>query len=701
MTDNKKDILWRVYLLYFSVFFFGIVIIARIIHIQFVEGDIWKNKSKEMTMRYFPVEEMRGSILAMDGSILATSIPIFDLRMDLATNHVKENFSKKVDSLASSLSNLFKDRSKREYKNLLIQAFKEQDRFLLLQKDINYNQLKEVRRFPLFRDGRFKGGMVIVEKNRREMPFKMLAMRTIGYEKEGVTVGLEGSYNKYLRGMSGRVLMQKLSNGRWKPVENKNDIEPKDGNDIVTTIDVTLQDVAEDALYRCLFSNKAEYGCVIVMEVKSGEIRAIANLGLRPDSTYGETMNYAISDRGEPGSTFKLASLMVALEDNQINLDDTVDIENGVHYFFSQKMKDSHPTPLRRISVKKAFEISSNVGISKVIYKAYYQNPENWVNGLYRMSLNKPLELDIPGEKRPIIKAAESKEFSKYYSLPWMSIGYELALTPIQTLTFYNAVANDGVMVKPMFVREIRQSGEVVESFEPQIINKAICSKSTISKAKEMLEGVVLNGTGKKLFNTVYSIAGKTGTAKIAKDSKGYDSTNYKASFVGYFPADHPKYTIIVIVNKPRAGKFYGGEISAPVFKEIADKVYATQLDLHEDKSNISISRDLPRTLDANRYDLSKVMATLGYPHQLDESSQWVTQVADSTRLVFQGKTQPNGLVPDVTGMGAKDAIYLLERSGYRVRIKGKGAIIRQSPEPGTKSTKNKTVTLELASLQP
>ncbi|MCX6272915.1 MAG: penicillin-binding protein [Bacteroidetes bacterium] len=700
MKDKKKDILWRVYLVYFSVIIFGLTIIGRIIHIQFIEGDIWRNKAKEMTYRYFPVDEMRGSILAADGSMLATSVPIFDLRMDLNTNYYTEDFFQaNVDSLSYCLSRLFGDKSRREYKNMIEQAYKESDGFLLLKRNVTYSQLKKVRTFPIFRLGRYKGGLVVVEKSRRELPFKMLASRTIGFEREGVNVGLEGGYNKYLRGVSGRVLMRTLSNGAYMPVDSKTDIEPKDGNDIVTTLDVTFQDVAEDALTRCLIANEADHGCAILMEVKTGEIRAIANLTRMEDGSYAEMMNYAISEASEPGSTFKLPSLMVALEDKVIDLNDTVDTEGGRHWYFSQLMRDSHAGGYGRISVKKAFELSSNVGISKIIYKSYYQNPQAWVDGLYRMSLNKPLELDINGEARPIIKSTKNPLWSKFYSLAWMSVGYEVAVTPLQILTFYNAVANDGVMVKPMFVREIRESGLTIESFEPQIINKAICSKSTIKMARQILEGVVKEGTAKNLFSTVYQIAGKTGTAQIANEADGYDHVNYKASFVGYFPADHPKYSCIVVVNNPTKGVYYGGAVAAPVFKEIADKVYATTLDIHQENEVTTISKDIPKVLAANRYDIGKVVTTLGFTHTADVGSVWLQQVADSTRLYFRPKSMTDGAVPDVTGMSAKDAVFLMEKNGLRVRILGKGAIKRQSLLPGTKAAKNTLVTLELATL--
>ncbi len=698
--ENKKDILWRVYLIYFSVVVFSLLIVGRIIQIQFVQGDHWKKKSKELSIRYFPIDEMRGSILACDGSILATSIPIFDLRMDVSETLFKEDFLyAHIDSLAFCLNQLFHDRSQKDYKSLILNAWKDQDRFLLLKRNITYGQLKKVKTFPILRLGQFKGGLIAIEKSRRELPFRMLAARTIGFERGGVSVGLEGGYNKYLKGESGKRLMRRLANGVWIPIDSDTDIEPKDGNDILTTIDITFQDVAEDALYRCLLENEADHGCAILMEVETGAIRAISNLTRKKDGTYGELMNYAISECTEPGSTFKLPSLMVALEDGLVDLDDTVDTEGGQHHYFNQTMKDSHAGGYGRISVKKAFELSSNVGISKVIYRSYYENPQKFIDGLNRMSINQPLGLEINGEAKPLIKSTKNPIWSKYYSLAWMSVGYEVGITPLSLLTFYNAVANNGKMVRPMFVKEIRQSGTVIESFEPYVINKSICSKETIGKARAILEGVVTNGTAKHLFNTTYSIAGKTGTAQIANDSAGYDHVNYKATFVGYFPADHPKYSCIVVVNNPTAGKFYGGAVAAPVFKEIADKVYATQLDIHQNKpDSAAIASGPPRVLAASTADLNTVYNTLGFRATTEEGSLWQEHYSDSTGNGFRARTFTDNCVPNVVGMGAKDGVYLLERNGLKVRVIGKGIIRNQSIEPGTKIQKKQIVTLELKS---
>ena len=700
MKDAKRDILWRVYLVYLAVLIFGIIIIARVAHIQFVEGDELKKKVEQNTLRYFPIDEIRGTILDCDGSILATSVPIFDIGMDLGTGYYDdEYFRENVDSLARNLSKLFMDKSRMEYKRLLEQGWEDKDRYLPLKRNVTYTQLKKMRRFPIFRLGRFKGGLVAVEKSKREIPFQQLAARTIGFERKGYKVGLEGGYSQYLEGVSGKRLMRKLSNGDWMPVSNKNEIEPKDGYDIVTTIDINIQDVAENALMRCLQQNEADHGCAILMEVQTGHIKAIANLTRMGNGSYQEVMNYALAEASEPGSTFKLMSLMVALEDEKIRITDTVDCGSGVYFFCNQQMRD-HDGGLGRLSVKQIFEHSSNIGVSKIIYKSYIKEPEKFVDGLYRMGLNKSLEIDIPGEANPKIKSTKSKAWTDCYSLAWMSVGYELAITPMQTLNFYNAVANNGVMVKPMFVKEIRQSGQVIKSFSPEITNKAICSEKTIKSARAMLEGVVTNGTARNVLNAVYKIAGKTGTAQIANLSDGYDHENYKASFAGYFPADNPRYSCIVVVNNPSKGKIYGSAVAAPVFKEIADKVYATQLDIHQEKKNIPDSPDLPFANGGYQRDLQNIYTALSYQYTTpDASSVWVATISDSTGTSIQPRNFMEGSIPNVTGMSVKDGVYLLEKMGLKVRLSGKGVIRKQNPAAGTKYTTRTLVSLELASL--
>jgi cell division protein FtsI (penicillin-binding protein 3) len=526
----------------------------------------------------------------------------------------------------------------------------------------------------------------------------MLAYRTIGWDKDGTQndVGLEGAYSALLEGEQGQRLVQRIGNGVWRPLNDENEIEPQNGHDIITSIDINIQDVAEDALMRQLIAHEADHGCAILMEVKTGFIVAIANIGKNKDGVYGEEYNYAIGESSEPGSTFKLASIIAALDDGLINLDDTVDTQGGAVRFANRIMKDSHHGGYGRISVGRAFELSSNVGISKIINKAYKDKPQQFIDRLYAMRLNQSLGLDIPGEGRPSIKDTKHKYWSKV-SLPWMSIGYEVAITPLQTLAFYNAVANNGTMVRPQFIREIRSANEVIEKFEPVVLLPSIVKHpETIAKARKLLEGVVQQGTATHLKNPVYSIAGKTGTAQIAQNNAGYNKSNYKASFVGYFPAEDPSYSMIVVINNPSKGVYYGGSIAGPVFKEVADKVYATRLH-HMPQPTDSTGVSKPIFAAGNANELQVIYTSM---HSIMPEntipSEWVAYrgLNDGVEVVAVDASEGN--TPDVRGMGARDALFLLESAGLKVQLTGKGKVKRQSIAPGSKIVRGSKCIVEL-----
>ena len=696
--DNKGEILKRVYLVYFVMVVLGLSVLGKAAYIQIIEGDRWKEQAKKMSLKYENIEAVRGNILAADGSLIAASVPIFELRIDAGNTHYNDDFFyTNVDSLAWHLSSHFKDRSKNEYRQVLEEARKKNNRYLLLKRNISYTDLKKVRRFPIFRLGKYKGGLIIKTKSKRELPFKMLAYRTIGWDKDGTEndVGLEGAYSSMLEGEQGQRLVQRIGSGVWRPLNDENEIDPKNGHDIVTSIDINIQDVAEDALMRQLLSHEADHGCAVLMEVKTGFIVAIANLGKNKKGQYEEKYNYAIGESTEPGSTFKLASIMAALDDGLISLSDTVDTEDGTVRFANRIMRDSHRGGYGRISVRKAFEVSSNVGISKIIHKAYNSQPQKFIDKLYAMHLNQQHGLDIPGEGRPSIKDTENKYWSKV-SLPWMSIGYEVALTPLQTLSLYNAVANNGVMVKPQFIREIRSDGEVIETFGPVVLSPAITKNpETIAQARSLLEGVVIRGTATNLKNPVYSIAGKTGTAQIAQNNAGYNKSNYKASFVGYFPTEDPMYSMIVVISNPSKGVYYGGSIAGPVFKEVADKVYATRLNIAPKKD----STLKPRPLYAS--GKSKELQTLYKDMQmtLPDSAylyEWAHYTHRDNAIEANGIKVEVGNTPDVRGLGARDAVYLLESAGLKVQMSGKGRVKKQSIAPGSKITRGNKCIIEL-----
>ena len=702
--DTQKDILLRVYAVYLFLFLFGVAIIAQVTKIQFVEGEYWKKEAQNQTIDYKDIAAVRGNIFAADGSLLATSLPNYEIRMDVNTESITDNiFYDNIDSLSLCLSNLFNDKSAIDYKRELVKARKKGERYHLIKRKVTYNQLKALRTFPIFRKGKYKGGLIYTQKNVRERPFRILAARTIGYDRDGVNpVGLEGAYAEELKGVGGKQLMQKIAGGVWMAVNDENEIEPEDGSDLATTIDINIQDVAEHALLTQLVKHDADHGCVVLMEVKTGHVKAIANLSKMPSGGYYENYNYVIGESTEPGSTFKLASLMAAIEEGYVELTDSVDTQDGTVKFYDRIMRDSHKGGYGKISVQKAFEVSSNVGISKIINSNFSKNPQKFVDKLYKMNLNTPLGLEITGEGMPKIKNTKDNAWSGV-TLPWMSIGYEISMTPLQILTFYNAVANDGKMVKPMFVKEIQKRGKVVKVIPTTVINDAICSKETIQKAKQMLEGVVENGTATNLKNARYKIAGKTGTAQIANDKYGYKydaKISYQASFVGYFPADNPKYSCIVVVNAPSNNVYYGNLVAGPIFKEIADKVHSTNLDIHKE---LKVEQHLASSaipLSKNGYykDLQTVFNGLNITTRNKvENPEWVNTLTNEKEVEIIKANISEGLIPDVKGMGAKDATYLLENKGLVVKVNGRGIIKNQSLPPGMRIEKGDIIVLELS----
>jgi cell division protein FtsI (penicillin-binding protein 3) len=541
--------------------------------------------------------------------------------------------------------------------------------------------------------------MVAQAENRRILPNSDLASRTIGYLNlgEGNEVGVEGAFDKDLAGKNGVAIKQRLTGGDWITVEGPNSVESRDGNDIVTTLDLDLQDVASTALLNQLRKNNADHGCAVLMEVATGKIKAIANLGLQSDGDYHESYNYAIGESTEPGSTFKLASLMAALEDGVIDTGDMVDTGDGTVKFYNKIIRDTKAHGI--LTVKQVFEESSNVGTSKLIYAHYKDNPKDFVNRLYAMRLNKPLELQIKGEGEPLIRYPGDKLWSGL-SLPMMSHGYEVQLTPLQILAFYNAVANDGRMMRPFFVSAVMRNGSVIKSYEPEVIINSIASRSTIRKAKKMMEGVVENGTATNLKNPNYKIAGKTGTAQIAKDKYGYrtgDHISYSASFVGYFPAESPLYSCIVVVNSPSNGVYYGNLVAGTVFKEISDKVYSTRFfrDYKPEKKD-DVKPSAPDAGNGYRSDINEVLKNLDVTYRRTSDDDWVATRESGDTVSLAGVKIQKGLVPDVRGMSLRDAIYLLENFGLHVRYSGKGRVVRQSPEHGARYSDATVVSLEM-----
>ena len=699
MKNVKADILWRVFLVYFAMIIFGLLIVVKVAYIQIVQGDELLAKADSMNMKYFHVEASRGNICAADGSLLATSVPIFDLRMDVASPLISSSdFNSHVDELAGDLAKLLGNKSKWQYKSDLIKQRKKGNRYYKIKNNVSYEQLKTLRTFPILNRGKYKGGLIILPKTKRQKPFGQLALRTIGYEntQQNLFVGLEGGFNDVLQGKDGRQLRRKINNGDWVPLFDDNEIEPKNGKDILTTIDVNLQDVAESSLRQHLIDHQAEWGCAILMEVETGYIKAIANLTrIGKTDKFQERYNYAIGRSIEPGSTFKLPSMIALFEDGLSNLDDTVSIGKGYKVYSGLTIRDVHGIRDGRVSIREIFEKSSNAGVSMLVYDKYSAQPQKYIDHLYDFSLNKPLGMQIPGEGIPYIKDTHNKTWSKV-SLPFMSIGYELKLTPLQILNFYNAVANNGRMMKPILVKEIRDAGKTLETFEPEVINPSICSKSSIEKAHEILEGVVLRGTARSLKKAPYRVAGKTGTAQIADQNKGYDKRNYNASFVGYFPANDPKYSCIVVVSRPSTGRYYASSVAVPVFRDIADKVYATNLNIQQ-KDTTPDRLVYPIYAKGDQDEIREIYDEMHIPlDSMSTNAQWAIALKGDSDVVLKTRIFKEGIIPNLKGMGAKDAVYVLENLGLKVKIEGRGFVRQQSILPGTRAVKGRKIILKL-----
>ncbi len=699
MTDNKQ-LRARANMVYLSVVLFALAIAVKLFTIQIVEGDKWLAKAETVSTTYRVVQPDRGHIYSEDGRLLATSVPEYEVRMDMVPNGLTDElFRAHIDSLSLRLAGLFGDRTPAEYKRDLTDARHRKERFYLIKRRADHTQVQQLRTFPLFRLGRYKGGLVTEKRTVRMRPFGRLASRTVGYVlRDSSTVGLEGGYDAWLKGVTGRRLERRLTGGVWMPIDDGDGVDPQPGNDIHTTIDINLQDVADAALERQLQKHGAQYGTVVVMEVATGHIKAISNLTRRSDSTYVEDLNYAVAHATEPGSTFKLASLMVGLDNGSIKPTDTVDTKWGQVRFRDRIMHDSHEGLYTKMTVRRSFELSLNTGISLAVHKAFQKEPKKFVEGLKRFHLHEPTGVMIPGEAVPTLRSPGEKGWSGV-SMPWMSIGYEVAITPLQTLTFYNAVANDGKMMQPQFVDRISRNGKTIHTFEPKVLDAKICSDATLEIVHGMLQAVVDSGTATNLKAAHFKIAGKTGTARIAKNGN-YNEVQYQASFVGYFPADAPKYSCIVVVNGPTMSGIYGNVVAGPVFKEIADKIYSNRLELQQ--GTLLAESAGPRTpvsLSGHSGDLRIALEGLHVPVTHEGEGEWATTLAGDTTVVLKARGIPADAmdrVPNVLGMGLRDALYILENRGLRVRVQGNGMVKRQSLQPGSRAFQGSTIVIEL-----
>jgi cell division protein FtsI (penicillin-binding protein 3) len=700
----RTNILLRVYLAFGLILLLAAAVVIQLYRLQYVQGKKWRDMSSKLSTRYQTVPAARGNIFSVNMNLLATSVPEYELHMDMFAAGIDDDdvFNEKVDSLALRLSQLYPDKSERDYSRILREARKDGSRYELLRRKVSFQELKQIRKFPIFNMGKYKGGLIVVEENKRVLPFRSLAARTIGYKNENVknAVGLEGAYASYINGESGKRLMQRLAGNIWMPVNNgEEEIAPKDGADIISTIDENYQDVAQDALKKQLIKTQADHGCVVLMEVSTGEIRAIANFTRTKDGDYQEKLNYAISDAADPGSTFKLATYMTAFDQHKIDTNTIVNADNGQFKIPKGPTITDAEKGNYEMTAKKAFEESSNVAAAKFVYNHYNNNPAEFTDKLYSYHLNEKLVLQIPGEGAPVVKNPKSRSWNKYYTLPEMAYGYEMKITPLQMLAFYNSVANNGKMIAPIFVKEIRRLGNTVEQFQARVINEKVCSDATLGKMRALLEGVVTEGTGKNVIkNSLYTVAGKTGTAQIANGSSGYGvKKTYQASFCGYFPANHPKYAMIVVINHPTQGDYLAAKVAGPVFREIADRVYSSDLEMNQaSQTHFVGNTNMPKAKRGNLKAIRQVYSKLGIKPLYASNNAAANGVDTSNGVAFEQAIYKNGTVPSVTGMGLSDALYMLGNAGYKVGVKGSGTVISQSVTGGSIIPRGSKITLEL-----
>jgi len=677
---------------------FVFAVVYRLVHIQMIEGDRWRQLAEKNKLDYRTIDATRGSIYAANSDLLATSLPFYKVAFD-ATVANEETFTSKLDSLSHLLSAFYGDHSSDYYKKKISEARQSKNQYLVINREtINYQEKELMMTWPIFRLGQMQGGVIFDKKETRHLPFEKLAKRTIGYiNEDNVGAGIERSYNDYLAGRAGKGLYQKVAGGNWKPVNAASDVRPIDGYDIHTTIDINLQDVAQNALLRALIKYQAKYGTVILMEVRTGEIKAISNLTRNPNGTYDESYNYAVQGTNDPGSTFKLASMMALLEEGKVELTDTVDTGEGSIQFYNRTLTDVKRGGYGKITVEDVFVKSSNVGTAMLVDEHFGDNPQRFIDLIKETGYGQLLDFQLMGEGVPFIKDVDHPTWSGT-SLPWISVGYETSVTPLQTLALYNAIANDGKMIQPILVKSIRDADRNIQTFKSKVINKRIASTATIEKLKHMLEGVVDHGTAKNIRNDYYSIAGKTGTAQKLIGGR-YRAQRYYASFAGYFPADEPQYSAIVVIDDPKGWNRYGGDVSAPVFKEIADMIYAQNLEIHDEfeEDLLAYEGSFP-VIRAGKFDeLNRLCNELGISNHLgDEDVDWVRSRVDNNAIIWKKNHSELDIVPNVQGMTLRDAVFLLENKGLRVSVSGNGRVKSQSLGPGKRINKGQTITIKL-----
>jgi cell division protein FtsI (penicillin-binding protein 3) len=706
--EIKRDILWRVYLCFLGIALLCLIVLGKAFYIQRIQGSYWKNLSDSIRLKTVQLDADRGTIYSDNGDMLSTSIPFFNIYIDFGADGLREKngkrFKENLDSLSLCLATLFKDQKATAYKRDLLQGYKNNDRYYLLQQNISFEQYKALRKFPLVRLGRNKSGFITEVVNKRLNSFGLLANRTIGLARANAqNVGLERTYDTALKGENGSRLVRYMAAGTYVPVDGS-EIDPINGKDIVTTLDVNMQDIAENALLKGMADNEADHGACIVMEVATGKIKAIANLGRQSDGSYWEDYNYALNAT-EPGSTIKLATLLSVLSEGKMKLADMVQVgSTGKDFVGVRMVNDAERAPKPVMTVKECFEHSSNVGMSKIAFNSFSNQPEKYLSYLHKYHLDQKTGIDLMGEGRPVLpKLKRSNE--GLHAMVTMSFGYAIQITPLQTLTLYNAVANDGKMMKPYLVDHIQSFGQTIKEFQPKALDEKIATDNVIKAAQECMHAVTTDGTGKKAFKgTLYAVAGKTGTAHVAGNDHtngkfGYDAGIYQASFVGYFPFDKPQYSCIVVIRTKAHPKFHmGGEVAAPVFREISDKLYAMNEAHGASLPEAGIKKDSADFYYAGLSGkIKKVMNELNISYKDSSSdSEWARLYASNNQTILNNQTVNKQLMPDVKGMGLRDALYLLEGMNLKVATNGRGKVKSQSIQPGVAIAKNQAVKIEL-----
>ncbi|MCR5657909.1 MAG: transpeptidase family protein [Bacteroidales bacterium] len=712
--DPRTDTLWRSYLLYFLVLIFGIAIIAKIIVVQAKDSKELQELAEKREYRMRTLEASRGNIFSSDGQLMATSIPVYDVFFDYKAVD-STLLANNIDSLCIQMAQLFPKRNPSQWKAFFAEGIAKKNRHYKIALNISQTELRKMQDFVIFKLGPNRGGIIYDKKLRRNKPYKELASLMLGManEEQGYYFGLEGAYNDYLKGQNGHQLVRRIHHGDWVPVDSEENTDAQNGDDLITTFDIKLQDIVETALNNTLTENKAEQGCAILMDVETGYVRALANLRLNHESgVYEESYNVAFAERYEPGSVFKIASMVVLLNNKEVNLNDKVNIGSGPIKFSNRTMKDDHSFAQGGIcTVQEVIEQSSNKGTAVLINKNFATHPEKYVDGLYALGLNKKIGTGIAGEAQPVIKhpndkTKDGRKLWSKVSLPWMSIGYEVNVTPMHLLTLYNAIANGGRMMKPQFVTEIRRGNQTIEKFEPVVLNEHIANPDAIDKLQTMLEGVVIRGTAKRQFaGCGVKVAGKTGTAQYYDRVQGYAYHEpgigrklYNTTFVGYFPADKPRYSCIVMVSRARGRFWAAGSVSAPGFREIAEKVYAMRIGTHEEDS-IAFSNPTSTAPIIVRH--SKEAAYLsGIDKPFNDfaiNGDWVTvQQTETGETHLREFKVPSNTVPNVVGMDITDAVYLLENMGIKTEFSGQGTIKEQSLHAGDTLKANSVIHLKL-----